>query len=70
LSLCKELGYDYCVVLGNPKYHRRFGFEKASNFGVLNEYGVDDEFMIIRFLEREVAQSSIRYATEFGLFSV
>ena len=30
LRLCQELGYDYCVVLGDPKYYHRFGFEKAS----------------------------------------
>ena len=30
-SLCKELGFDYCVVLGSPEYYQRFGFEKASN---------------------------------------
>ncbi len=27
LRLSKELGFDYCVVLGNPKYYERFGFE-------------------------------------------
>src|SRR5262245_15692250 len=29
LRRCRELGFDYCVVLGNPEYYRRFGFEKA-----------------------------------------
>ena len=37
LRLCKELGYDFCVVLGDPKYYQGFGFEKASNFGLQNE---------------------------------
>ena len=31
LQISKELGYDYCVVLGDPKYYRRFGFEKTSS---------------------------------------
>ncbi|MDP1605004.1 MAG: N-acetyltransferase [Legionella sp.] len=44
-----ELGYDYAVVLGGPKYYMRFGFEKASDFSLQNEYGVDDEFMAIMF---------------------
>src|SRR5688500_16566129 len=48
LQLCAELKYDYCVVLGNPNYYQRFGFEKASTFGIQNEYRVDDEFMFIR----------------------
>ena len=69
LRLCKELGYDYCVVLGSPKYYHRFGFEKASPFGIRNEYGVDDEFMVDHFSERR-ATGLVQYASEFALFSV
>ncbi|WKZ34354.1 MAG: N-acetyltransferase [Anaerolineales bacterium] len=39
LERCRELGYDYAVVLGGPKYYMHFGFEKASAFGLQNEYG-------------------------------
>jgi putative acetyltransferase len=71
LGLCKELGYDYCVVLGNPKYYQRFGFEKASSFGLQNEYGVDDAFMVIRFSNRsDMAHGLVKYPSEFGLFSL
>src|SRR5512138_2607067 len=69
LRRCQELGYDYCVVLGDPKYYRRFGFEKASQFGIQNEYGVDDEFMLICFSNHPV-QGLVKYAPEFGMFSV
>jgi len=69
LRLCKELGFDYCVVLGSPEYYQRFGFAKASSFGIRNEYGVDDEFMIIRFSVRNVA-GVVNYASEFARFSV
>ena len=69
LLLCKELGYDYCVVLGNPKYYQRFGFEKASAFGVANEYGMDEEFMLVRFSDRKVV-GVVKYAREFAQFSV
>jgi putative acetyltransferase len=70
LRLGKELAYDYCVVLGSPKYYQHFGFEKASNFGLQNEYGVEDEFMVIRFSERGVPPGLVKYAPEFALFSV
>ena len=70
LGLCKELGYDYCVVLGSPEYYQRFGFEKARSFGLQNEYGVDEEFMLIRFSKRELAHGLVRYEAEFALFSV
>jgi putative acetyltransferase len=51
---CKDLGFDYCVVLGAPEYYQRFGFKKASSYDIQNEYGVDDEFMIIKFSDRRV----------------
>ncbi len=70
LQRCRKLGYDYCVVLGNPKYYQRFGFERASRFGVQNEYGVDDEFMIIHFSKRSHVQGTVKYAPEFAMFSV
>ena len=70
LHRCEELEYDYCVVLGNPKYYQRFGFEKASRYGVQNEYGVDEEFMLIRFSKRGAIQGMVRYAPEFAMFSV
>jgi putative acetyltransferase len=69
LGLCEELGYEYCVVLGGPGYYHRFGFEKASTFGLQNEYGVDDEFMVIHFHDCEIA-GLIKYAGEFALFSI
>lgn len=74
LRVCEELGFDYCVVLGGPKYYRRFGFEKASVHGLQNEYGVDEEFMVIRFGNGSspipVPGGLVKYAPEFGLFSV
>lgn len=70
LRRCRELGYDYCVVLGSPEYYPRFGFEKASQFGAQNEYGVDDEFMLVHFSTSGDIQGMVKYALEFGLFSL
>lgn len=67
LRLGDELGFDYCVVLGGPQYYQRFGFEKASSSGIRNEYGVDDELMIIHFSDRIIA-GLVQYASEFALF--
>lgn len=69
LRRCRELHYDYCVVLGAPKYYSRFGFEKASSSGIQNEYGVEEEFMWIRFIDCHVS-GLVKYAAEFGLFSI
>jgi putative acetyltransferase len=69
LRVCRELGFDYCVVLGDPNYYGRFGFEKASPFGIRNEYGVDHEFMVMSFRESGVT-GLVQYVPEFALFSV
>lgn len=69
LRLCKILNYDYAVVLGSPEYYGRFGFRKASAFDLQNEYGVDDEFMVIQFTDRK-ARGLVKYALEFSMFSV
>ena len=69
LRLCKEFHFDCCVVLGDPNYYQRFGFQKASKFGMRNEYGVDHEFMVIHFTDRNVA-GMVKYASEFARFSV
>lgn len=65
LIRCKELAFDYCVVLGAPKYYQRFGFEKASSFDIQNEHGADDEFMIIKFLPCDVT-GLVKYVSEFA----
>ena len=70
LRRCQGLGYDFCVVLGDPRYYRRFGFEKASLFGLQNEYGADDAFMVTRFTGRDLAPALVRYADEFRAFAV
>lgn len=69
LRRCADLQYDYAVVLGSPEYYGRFGFKKASDFSLQNEYGADDAFMVICFSGRE-PRGLVKYAPEFSLFSV
>jgi putative acetyltransferase len=47
LEECRRNGYSFIVVLGEPEYYGRFGFRRASLFGLGNEYGVDDPFMVL-----------------------
>ena len=46
LTACREAGYEAVVVLGRPKFYRRFGFRRARDVGLGNEYGVDEAFMV------------------------
>jgi putative acetyltransferase len=43
---CREAGVDAVVVLGDPQYYARFGFERASEYGLGNEFGADEAFMV------------------------
>ena len=70
LELCRQRAYAYCVVLGDPRYYERFGFAKASSFGMRNEYGVDDEFLLLHFSEVQLRPGLVKYAPEFASFSL
>jgi putative acetyltransferase len=69
LQLCRSFGYDFCVVLGSPEYYQRFGFEAAQEYGLENEYGAGEEFMVLHFTD-QVAAGLVQYAPEFALFSL
>lgn len=69
LQNCIDLQYDYAVVLGSPNYYMRFGFQKANSFGLQNEYGVDAEFMVIKF-KSFPGSGLVKFSDEFSLFSV
>ncbi|MBP2078426.1 GNAT family N-acetyltransferase [Oceanobacillus polygoni] len=48
LKKAKKLGYSSVVVLGHPEYYPKFGFQKASLWGIKAPFEVPDEaFMVI-----------------------
>lgn len=50
IERAKELGYKSIVVLGHEKYYPKFGFEKASKYGVKAPFEVLDEaYMMLDF---------------------
>ena len=58
LEACKREGYDAVVVLGHTKYYPRFGFSRAKDYGLDNEYDALDAFMVVElkaFCRRSVA---------------
>lgn len=69
LARVREAGYPFVVVLGHPAYYPRFGFERASTYGLACAYdGVPDEaFMILVFDPEAVRAASgvVRYRPEF-----
>ena len=46
IEACRNIGADFVVVLGEPRYYSRFGFQPAGPFGLANEYTEGDEFQV------------------------
>ena len=57
------------VVLGDPGYYGRFGFERASRHGLRNEFGVEENFMVFMLDSHEHPPpgTMVKYAPEFTL---
>ncbi len=51
LEECRRLGHARVIVLGHPAYYPRFGFERASAYGVRFEYEAPDEACMILALQ-------------------
>ena len=70
IAACRQQGCRFVVVLGHVAYYPKFGFQKASSFRLENEYGVDDEFMVLELQPGSLpAQGGlIKYGPEFSEF--
>jgi putative acetyltransferase len=68
LRQCSRDGCDLVVLVGAPAYYSRFGFQAAKQFGLDNEYGVNDEFMVLPLTSGVLGtiRGLVRYAPEFS----
>ena len=52
LEECRRRGVEAVFVVGHPEYYPRFGFTRASHFGITCEFEVpDDVFMALELVE-------------------
>ena len=67
LEACRRHGYDVVVVLGHLQYYPRFGFSRAKDHGLDNEYGASDAFMVTELHAGVLGKLGglVRYAPEF-----
>jgi putative acetyltransferase len=72
LAACERAGYGFAVVLGEPAYYRRFGFDRADGRGLGNEYGADEAFMVLELRDGAIPGRGgvVRYGPEFAEFSI
>ncbi|HET9219917.1 MAG TPA: N-acetyltransferase [Terriglobia bacterium] len=68
LDVCVQGSYDVVVVLGHTSYYPRFGFSRAKDFGLDNEYNAADAFMALELKPAALrgVRGLVRYAPEFA----
>lgn len=69
LRILKERAYPFVVVLGHANYYPRFGFKRASKYGLQCQWkGVPDEAFMVLILDESVMKGVsgvARYRSEF-----
>ncbi|OPY54977.1 MAG: Acetyltransferase (GNAT) family protein [Methanosaeta sp. PtaU1.Bin112] len=69
IDMLKTRGDPFIIVLGHPEYYPRFGFERASLYGIGSQWeGVPDEAFMILVLNEEAlfgACGVARFRNEF-----
>ncbi|OQX91960.1 MAG: hypothetical protein B6D58_05350 [candidate division Zixibacteria bacterium 4484_95] len=70
LRKAKILGYESVIVLGHKEYYPKFGFKKASTWGIICPFDVPDgSFMAIELIPGALSgkAGTVVYPQEFGL---
>ena len=69
LEACRRNSYDLVVVLGHTKYYPRFGFLRAKDYGLDNEYKAEDTFMVLELQSGALQKLKglVKYSPEFHL---
>lgn len=67
LKACHKIGCGWVVVLGNPHFYSRFGFRRAKDFHLGNEYGADLDFMVLELQAGSLrrVEGMVKYRPEF-----
>ena len=68
LAECHRWGAGFVVVIGDPPYYGRFGFEPAEKHGLHSEYGAGDSFMVFELASGALPPPGtlVKYAPEFS----
>ncbi|MEU5421578.1 GNAT family N-acetyltransferase [Streptomyces sp. NPDC001407] len=69
LAAAGDMGERYVTVLGHPAYYPRFGFGRASAYGIGLTVDVPDEAMMAMALDaaHPLPSGTVRHAAPFGI---
>jgi len=67
LEICRQHGYDFIVLIGDPAYYCHFGFIPGREFGLSSDYGDGDEFQVREMTPGVLrgANAVVKYVPEF-----
>ena len=66
--IAKEMGYSVSVVLGNPDYYKKSGYEPAAGFEIYPPFDIDSKYYMAYPLTNGTLPSGIvEYNKAFGL---
>lgn len=67
-SLARKMGYSCSVVLGDPNYYSRFGYETAANYGIIAPFDVPEEYYMVCNLSKngDIPNGYVKYSDAFG----
>ncbi|WP_336785656.1 GNAT family N-acetyltransferase [Paenibacillus sp. MMO-177] len=66
LQRAEALEYPSVIVLGHPEYYPKFGFEKASKWGIRAPFEVsDDVFMALELKKNSLKSGVVEYPSVF-----
>jgi putative acetyltransferase len=68
LERCRELGAGAVVVLGHPDYYPRFGFSRASTFGIGCPYDAPEEALMVIELQAGQLEGALGTVHFHGAF--
>ena len=68
LEVAEKLNFDSVIVMGHSEYYPKFGFKKASNWGIKAPFEVPDEFLMAIELKKNALDKTsgiIQYSDAF-----
>ena len=68
-AVAKSLGFSYSILLGDPNYYQKLGYQNASKFGIVSPFDVPDEYFMAYPLyspPKKIA-GIVVYPPEFGV---
>ena len=49
-EIAADMGYGVCTLVGHADYYPRFGYERASKYGITQPFPAPDECVMVKFL--------------------